>query len=943
MKQISLPTFLIVMALAFVVATDATRGGEIEPGLQSRIQTLPAMQFVPVWIKIPRPKGQERLSLSLESSLPTQSARYTAALNRLTEEQGASQATILGYLHGLESSGRVRNIKPHWIANIIEAEIAADDLAGIVSHPSVEIIAERPMLVSIEPDKDQSISLAAAIGDNLKLINADNAWQAGYTGAGRLVCSFDTGINGTHVALQSKWKGNDGDSAAAWFDPVYNETAPHVINGSPHGTHVMGIMVGSNAADTVGVALGAKWISAGVVDVPGASLLDAFEWAANPDGDPNTISDVPDVINHSWGALSVGCSDMWYDAIENCEALGIVNIFACGNEGPTTSSIRNPAVRANDSLDCFAVGNINSTTPITIANNSSRGPSTCLFGAIKPNVVAPGQAIRSSYGTGYTPLSGTSMAAPHVSGLVALLRQKNPNATVTQIKTAILNTAADFTLTGLPNNTYGWGVIDCMAALNALGGNSGSNLKMYGFDHTTVIPGATVGGKVTLQNAGTTNLTNCQLAITGSNPSITVLDGSCSFGSISAGSTKLATDSIAVVISDTVTEGSILAISATLSAIGYSRQQTLYFAVEPALTRSFATTTANRIDITLSNFGTYGCDDNSWYPLGQTGFKVDGSASDWYECGLIVGTNATYISDGIRNLAAEFDGDFAISPGGNIALSAPGGIANEETYARFNDSRAENPIGIDIVQQSYEFTSASRNDFVILRYIVRNTSGASITNAYFGLYMDWDIYVYSSNRGAWESSDEFLWCCYASGSVANRYRGSAVLDGSTATAFTSPTSLVSFPGGFTESEKSGALFDGFTTADDYRSISSDICQILAAGPVSLTAGEVDTIAFAILVGDSLSHIQSALQEARTAYTSLISCCRNYRGNVNNDGADATTIVDITYLVNYMFKGGPVPVCWTEADVNGSGTINILDVVYLVNYMFKGGPLPPLCP
>jgi subtilisin family serine protease len=942
MKQIRSGTFLSLTTLVFSVLVGVSYSGEIEPALKNRLQTLPAMEFMSVWIKLPRPKGQERLSVSLESSLTTQEDRYAVALNRLKTDHGNSQESLLGYLRGMESAGRVRNIKPHWIANIVEADIAANDLVSLAAHPSVEIVAERPVLVSIDPDKDQSLSLAATVGDNLKLINADDAWLAGFNGAGRLVCSFDTGINGLHAALQSKWKGSDGDSAAAWFDPVYHLPAPHIILGSAHGTHVMGIMVGSNAADTVGVAIGAKWISAGVVDVPGASLLDAFEWAANPDGDPNTISDVPDVINHSWGMPSVGCTDLWFDAIENCEALGIVNIFAAGNEGPTTSSMRNPAVRANDSLDCFAVGNVNSTLPLTIANLSSRGPSTCPFGAIKPNVVAPGQGIRSCGASGYVLMSGTSMSAPHVSGLVALLRQKNPNATVNQIKTAILNTAADHG-NPLPNTTFGWGAIDCMAALNALANNSGSSLKMYAFDHNAVIPSATVRGKVTLQNAGTTVLENCQLSITGSNPSITVVDGTCSFGQIVAGATKLSTDSISVVISDTVTEGSILAISATLSATGYSRQQTLYFAVEPALTRSFATTSANRIDVTLSNFGTYGCDDNSWYPLGQIGFRVDGFPSDWYECGLIAGTDASHISDGIRNLAAEFDGDFAISPGGNMALSAPGEIANEETHARFNDSRAENPVGLDIIQQSYQFTTTTRDDFVILRYILRNTSGGAVSNLRFGLYMDWDINVYSLNRGAWESTEGLLWGCYASGSISNRFRGSAVIDGTTATAFTSSTSLVSFPGGFTESEKYGALFSGFATAEDFRGTSADICQILAAGPISLSAGASDTIAFALLIGDSLTHIQSALVEAKSAYSTRVSCCRNFRGNMNNDGADAMNIVDVTFFVAYLFHGGSAPVCFTEADANADESLNIVDLTYIINYMYKGGLIPPDCP
>jgi bacillopeptidase F len=219
----------------------------------------------------------------------------------------------------------------------------------------------------------------------------------GWNGTGRIICSFDTGVNGLHPALHSRWKGLDGDSAAAWFDPVDKTSFPHAFlniggNVPSHGTHTMGIMVGADPStlDTVGVAPGAKWISAAVVDIPGASLLDAFEWAADPDGNPNTVSDVPDVINHSWGFVDRPCLNVFYDAIEHTEALGIVNIFAGGNSG--TGGPTNPADRGLDSLDCFAVGNLDHTNE-EIYPGSSRGPACDGFN-VKPNVVAPGTAIR---------------------------------------------------------------------------------------------------------------------------------------------------------------------------------------------------------------------------------------------------------------------------------------------------------------------------------------------------------------------------------------------------------------------------------------------------------------------------------------------------------------------------------------------------------------------
>jgi len=68
-----------------------------------------------------------------------------------------------------------------------------------------------------------------------------------------------------------------------------------------------------------------------------------------------------------------------------------------------------------------------------------------------------------------------------------------------------------------------------------------------------------------------------------------------------------------------------------------------------------------------------------------------------------------------------------------------------------------------------------------------------------------------------------------------------------------------------------------------------------------------------------------------------------RGNVNGDPLDAINVADLTYSVNYIFFGGPVPPCFEEADVNADLGINVADIVYLVNYLFFGGPPPAPCP
>jgi hypothetical protein len=702
-------------------------------------------------------------------------------------------------------------------------------------------------------------------------------------------------------------------------------------------------MVGHSGADTIGVALNAKWISAAVVDINGASYIDAFEWAANPDGDPNTVSDVPDVINHSWGIQGIGCQEIFYEIIDNLEALGIVNIFAAGNNGPGSSTIRNPANGADDSLDCFATGNISAVDPPTLVSSSSRGPSDCT-GGIKPNVCAPGFNIRSAntFG-GYVFSSGTSMAAPHVSGLVALLRQKNPNATVDQIKLAILNGTQY--RPSPPNNDFGWGVIDCMAALNALSAsNPNPNVRVYKFDHNPILPGSSVGGKIVLQNLGAA-VTPLTATIIGSNAAISVVDGSCSFGAIGTNDTLRAADSIRVNIVDTVSEGTILSMDLRVTNNStFTDTLKLFFLVEPPTTRSVVTHSNGLIEFTVSNFGTYSCGPGGFFPTADPGFRYNLGANDMFESGLMIGYNASHISDGVRNSIGEPDGDFRVMPGGNIAIDLPGAGTAQKSSARYDDSRAENPVGVEIRQFSYSFTEPTLDDFIIMRYLIKNTNPFPVNDIKVGIYLDWDIFSFSENAGGYDASGQILWMAYNNGIDLFDHRGIVVLDGTISGGWTSPANAAYYPEGFTETEKYNSLGAGFATAATYATSELDLVQVISVGPLNFSAGETKTVSFALLAGNSLLDLQNSAVEAANINDSLLSsCCVELRGNVNNDATNIN-VLDLTYLVDRIFRGGPPLPCAMEADLNADGTVpSVLDLTYVIDYIFRGGADPLPCP
>ncbi len=875
----------------FLVATWA-QSGELAQNLAPVIDTQQPDDMVKVWIKLHRVEPATNLKAAINGSSTSEKIRHKTGVNKLQAEHRSSQADLVNRLEQFKADSRARNIKSFWIANIVQAEVAVGELEGLASRDDVDKVYAIPEISLIDPVGDITTvpTLSPhATEDNIAYVNADGAWGMGFDGTGSIICSFDTGIDGTHPALLSRWKGHDGDSAAAWYDPHESHTFPSVIsdcipnNCNPsHGTHVMGIACGYDAGIDrhIGVAPGAQWISAAIIDIPGVNILEAFEWAADPDGNPNTTDDVPDVINHSWGypndpQMVIECENLFYDVIDNVEALGIVNIFASGNYG-AVGTVHNPANGDSDSLDCFAVGNIDiSADPATLSSTSSRGPSDCR-GGIKPNVVAPGASITSCLPGGtYGTMGGTSMAAPHVAGLVALLRQKNPNATVDEIKKAILAGSNRLPSWGTSvDNDFGWGVINCVDALTALdGSNSVPNVKVYDFSHDPIYPGDTVEGSLVLQNLGS-SVTSVSTSLTGSHPSLTVLDGSASFGTISEGDTAHTGNTIRVIVSDTVTESSILSIDLTVTGSGYTESLKLYFLIEPMIAKSLVTHDAGLIEFSLTNYGQLGYGPGSLFQGNGAGFTFDCDTNDLYEAGIMIGTGPTRVSSGVHSYVDKPDYDFSVAPGGNMVFLQPGPDAPEQSFSAFSDYNAASPLGLIIRQESRGYTAAT-GDFILLEYIIENPTASAINDVRFGLFLDWDIHPSEgSNAGGWESADSIAWTAYNNGSTISNYRGAKLIKGNLAGVQTERAANVTYirfwnpslHDGYTTSEKWSSLISGFGTADTYKTGQYELFQVMSVGPMDIPSGGSETIMFSLLAGDTYGDLLAAANASQATDT-----------------------------------------------------------------------------
>jgi bacillopeptidase F len=251
-----------------------------------------------------------------------------------------------------------------------------------------------------------------------------------------------------------------------------------------HGTHTLGTTLGLDAAthDTIGVAYNAYWICSDPVATslatvkPLSDFMYAFEWAINPDGDTNTVWDIPDAINNSWGygvaTDTLLCDSYVSQVFLAVEAAGIANVFSAGNEGPGDTTISIPHhLNTNIVLSC-AVGALDGNNPsYPIASFSSRGPTVCGGSGsllIKPEVSAPGVDVRSCIlDSSYAYYSGTSMAGPHVTGAVLLLKEAFPFLPGHDILEALYYTATDLGVPG-EDNTYGMGLINLQAAFDFL-------------------------------------------------------------------------------------------------------------------------------------------------------------------------------------------------------------------------------------------------------------------------------------------------------------------------------------------------------------------------------------------------------------------------------------------------------------------------------------------
>jgi subtilisin family serine protease len=419
---------------------------------------------------------------------------------RLTATAAASQRSVRSLLdragHSYRSFAIVNALYLRADRQLVDQLAARTEVAYLQANPWVQPLEQQPV---------PEAAPRGVANWGLDKIRAPEVWAQGITGAGVVIGHQDTGVEWTHPALKTQyrgWQGSDGNTVHSyhWFDAIDAVIHPDLTAPNPcgwssaspcddhgHGTATLGIAVGDDGGDRqIGVAPGARWIACRNMDRgfgSPASYLAAFEWFLAPTdekGQNPRPELAPHVINNSWSCpREEGCSEAnWHilrTAIRHLRAAGVVVVVSAGNRGPACNSIVDPPAIFSDA---FVVGSTNSLD--NLAKHSSRGPVT--IGpdpGLKPDVVAPGVNVLTATIRGtaaYANVSGTSAAGPFAAGVVALLIEANPQLAgeVDRIEDILRETAVPATAdpecggyraADIPNPLTGYGRIDAFAAV----------------------------------------------------------------------------------------------------------------------------------------------------------------------------------------------------------------------------------------------------------------------------------------------------------------------------------------------------------------------------------------------------------------------------------------------------------------------------------------------
>jgi len=710
----------------------------------------------------------------------------------------------------------------------------------------------------------------------IKNVLVDSAWGVTRGDSNVVIGFVDTGVETTHPDLadhlwinpgedgpdglggNKRTNGMDDDGnglvddwggwdfgGADYNTPVWdNEPVPLTsLNG--HGSHVAGIAcaVADNNRGIAGAGFDTRYL-------PVKATADNDNRSGGPfiiagyEGIVYAAQMGVDIISLSWGGS--GYSNFEQEVINYVDSLGVLVVAAAGNflsgDDPTTAQY--PA-SYNHVISVAAVNSGGSKSGYSRYNQYV-------------DVSAPGDNIYSTnYSNTYGYKSGTSMATPLVAGVAALVKSVYPSLQGERLGERVRATCDDiYSVNSLYKYKIGKGRINAYRAVT----ETTPSVRMLSYAASDVAggngngafePGEDIELSIRITNYLDPTSSGLIIGITSSDPDVVVTNGFYGPGAMGSGDT-LTNAGAPYTLHVQPSIGYSRLVTFTLQYLdgGYSDVQEFRILFNP----TFGTHTANNAWMTLTNNGRIGFQD---FPdnLQGVGFTFNGK-NHLFEGGLILGTSSTKLLNVVRNSGGSTQ-DADLTSAVTYNLTGPGAVADEEGSTYFADSAASATIrlGIRVAMNSYAYSSAPDDDYVITSYTVRNVSGVPISNFYAGLFMDWDMLStsesvnsfepYKSNKTDFDAGRGMGYAWYDT-TDPTVHCGVVALEGAAAYRSLKITTDVSRPSKW-------AWISGGVVRD---TTTGDVHAVVSSGPYAIDSGASRRVAFAIVGGNSLADLQA---------------------------------------------------------------------------------------
>lgn len=545
-------------------------------------------ELLPIFVIITEQLDPDELYRQVKHLDKTERRKKTIETLKAFSEE--TQHSVRELIIDLGTEGQIRRPRFLWITNIIGMRATEEAISGLSVHPDVAAIHYDPMtpaLDFIEPDNQSFTSERHSrrnnerisnnyrnISYNVELINAPEVWDLGYTGEGVLVAVLDTGINYNHHDIRDRmWEHPDFPNHGYNFvDNNYDTMDNH-----RHGTHCAGTVAGDGTSgNRTGVAPGSTIMALKVLGDDGAGeyqmVWHGMQFAAEYGADVMSVS-------LGWMDVHNSIRAIFRNVAQNVLSAGVIVAKSAGNRGNAGITVPGDCPPPRLSPDQTLIGGVSAVFTVgatdrddQIAGFSSRGPTSWQnvqgyndyplnpgMGLIKPDITAPGVDVLSlshSNITGYTPMSGTSMATPAVAGVAALLLSKNPHLIPEDIAAIIEETALPLSET--KSNIYGSGRVNALAALSQAYCITVQDVTFTDDNNNIPEYGELVDISVTLYNFQVEDAEDMVGTLTTDDQYIEIINGREEFGELEPDSTATYDEAFRVSIADYVPDGHVV-------------------------------------------------------------------------------------------------------------------------------------------------------------------------------------------------------------------------------------------------------------------------------------------------------------------------------------------------------------------------------------------------